>query len=125
VLPTPDDDAKRIRGGLSWFGQKKAHGDGVDLISPHGLPSCMHAAGRSNRHLMASNPIQKEEKGRVALNFYSAAPIFACMGLGRVHNRVALMVLRMCLLTNTEHYNKKTKIKERVIKSPFVFAKKS
>jgi hypothetical protein len=23
VLPTPDGDAKRIYGGLSWFGQKK------------------------------------------------------------------------------------------------------
>jgi hypothetical protein len=38
VFPTPDGDAKRIHGGLSWFGQKKAlrsAGKGEYCISLH------------------------------------------------------------------------------------------
>jgi hypothetical protein len=48
VLPTPDGDAKRIHGGLSWFGQKKAlrpAGKGEYYISLH-LSACVGVTSR-------------------------------------------------------------------------------
>jgi hypothetical protein len=66
VLPTPNGDAKRIHGGLSWFGQKKTlHPAGKEeyCISLH-LSACV---GVTSRERGNRSQVSKKEYNRVLL----------------------------------------------------------
>jgi hypothetical protein len=66
VLPTLDGDAKRIHGGLSWFGQKKSlrpAGKGEYCISLH-LSACV---GVTSRERGNRSQVSKKEYNGVLL----------------------------------------------------------
>jgi hypothetical protein len=66
VFPTPDGDAKRIHGGLSWFGQKKAlrpAGKESICISLH-LSACVEVTSRERG---SQSQVSKKEYNGVLL----------------------------------------------------------
>jgi hypothetical protein len=66
VFPTPDDDAKRIHGALSWFGQKKA----LRLARKEDYCISLHLSacvGVTSRERGSQSQVSKKEYNGVSL----------------------------------------------------------